>query len=276
MCRWAAYAGAPIFLEEIISRPGHSLIHQSHGATQCHSSINADGFGVAWYGDRPEPGLYRDVLPAWSDPNLRSLTAQVKSGLFLAHVRASTGTATSRNNCHPFVHGVWSFMHNGQVGGYEQFRRDADMMIPDGFYVARKGATDSEALFLVALAEGLDSDPRGALERASARFIAVAKAKGAAPHLRMTAALSDGKRLYAVRYATDDAAPSLYYRWSETRGGMAVVSEPLEAEEGGWTEISSNTFCTFDGADVQVEAFLPCKLVYRYIGDGAGRPLAAE
>ena len=94
MCRWAAYIGAPIFLEEIISRPGHSLIHQSHCATQCHSAINADGFGVAWYGDRDEPGLYRDVLPAWSDPNLRSLTAQVKSGLFLAHVRASTGTAT--------------------------------------------------------------------------------------------------------------------------------------------------------------------------------------
>ena len=67
MCRWAAYTGAPIFLEEIISRPGHSLIHQSHGATQCHSAINADGFGVAWYGQRPEPGLYRDVLPAWSD-----------------------------------------------------------------------------------------------------------------------------------------------------------------------------------------------------------------
>ena len=119
MCRWAAYTGAPIFLEEIVSRPGHSLIHQSHCATQCHTAINADGFGIAWYGARPEPGLFRDVLPAWSDPNLKSLTAQVQSHLFLAHVRASTGTATSRNNCHPFTHGRWSFMHNGQVGGYD-------------------------------------------------------------------------------------------------------------------------------------------------------------
>jgi predicted glutamine amidotransferase len=260
MCRWAAYAGDAIFLEEIISRPRHSLIHQSHHATQCHTATNADGFGVAWYGDRAEPGLYRDVLPAWSDPNLRSLTAQVKSGLFLAHVRASTGTATSRNNCHPFVHGAWSFMHNGQIGGYEAFRRDADMMIPDALYPARKGATDSEALFLVALAEGLQDDPRGALERASARFISLARAKGAAPYLRMTAALSDGKRLYAVRYATDEAAPSLYYRWSATRGGMAVVSEPLEAEEEGWCEVPTASFCTFDGADVVVEPFLPCRL----------------
>jgi len=81
MCRWAAYTGAPIFLEEIISRPGHSLIHQSHCATQCHSAINADGFGVAWYGARTEPGLYRDVLPAWSDPNLKSLCRQIRSSL---------------------------------------------------------------------------------------------------------------------------------------------------------------------------------------------------
>jgi glutamine amidotransferase len=260
MCRWAAYTGQPIFLEEIISRPGHSLIHQSHCATQCHSAINADGFGVAWYGDRPEPGLFRDIMPAWSDPNLKSLTAQVKSRLFLAHVRASTGTATSRNNCHPFVHGVWSFMHNGQVGGYDAFRRDADMMIPDHLYPHRKGATDSEALFLAAVAEGLDEDPRGALERAAARFIRLAREKGAAPHLRMTAALSDGRRLYAVRYATDDAAPSLYYRWSDTRAGMAVVSEPLEDGEGGWTEVPTASFCAFEGQGVEVQDFLPCRL----------------
>jgi glutamine amidotransferase len=134
------------------------------------------------------------------------------------------------------------------------------MMIPDALYTARRGATDSEALFLVAIAEGLETDPKGALERAAARFIALARAKGAAPHLRLTAALSDGQRLYAVRYATDAAAPSLYHRWSDTRGGRAVVSEPLEAEEGGWQEVAASTFCTFDGATVTVEEFYPCRL----------------
>jgi predicted glutamine amidotransferase len=260
MCRWAAYTGAPIFLEEIVSRPGHSLIHQSHCATQCHTAINADGFGVAWYGEREEPGLYRDVMPAWSDPNLRSLTAQVKSGLFMAHVRASTGTATSRNNCHPFTWGRWTFMHNGQVGGYEAFRRDADMLIPDALYSSRKGATDSEALFLIAASEGLDHDPKGAMERAAAKLIALSRAKGAAPHLRLTGALSDGKRLYAMRYATDDLAPSLYHRWSETRQGTAVVSEPLEIGEGGWVEVPPYSFCTFDGQGVTIEEFYPCAL----------------
>ena len=262
MCRWAAYLGNPIYLEDIVSRPGHSLIHQSQCATQCHTAINADGFGIAWYGERAEPGLYRDVMPAWSDPNLKSLVGQVKSHLFLAHVRASTGTATSRNNCHPFTVGRWSFMHNGQVGGYDAFRRDAEMMIPDALYPHRKGATDSEALFLVALSEGLDSDPRGALERAAARFIALARAKGQGPHLRMSLALSDGSNLYAVRYASDDEpAPSLYYRWSDSRRGMAVVSEPLEDAEGDWTEVPGASFCTFAGAELTVQEFRPCRLL---------------
>ena len=131
MCRWAAWLGAPIFLSKVVSDPGHSLIEQSRQADQCKTTTNADGFGLAWYDARPEPGLYRDVFPAWSDPNLRALCAQVRSRLFLSHIRASTGTAISRNNCHPFVSGRWSFMHNGQIGGYDRFRRDADMMIPD-------------------------------------------------------------------------------------------------------------------------------------------------
>jgi glutamine amidotransferase len=257
MCRWAAYAGRPIFLEEIVSRPGHSLIRQSHGASECKTAINGDGFGLAWYGERDEPGLYRDTFPAWSDPNLRSLTAQVRSHLFLAHVRASTGTATSRNNCHPFAVGRWSFMHNGQVGGYDGFRRDADMMIPDALYPHRKGATDSEALFLVALAEGLDTDPAGALARAVARFEALSRRKGEAPHVRFTAALSDGERLYAVRYATDAHAPTLYHRWSDTRQGRAVVSEPLETGEDGWEEVPAGSLCVFEAERVTIQPFVP-------------------
>ena len=256
MCRWAAYVGQPVFIEDNVSRPGHSLVRQSHEAVECKSAINADGFGLAWYGERAEPGLFRDILPAWSDPNLASLTQQVKSRLFLAHVRASTGTATSRNNCHPFAVGRWTFMHNGQIGGYDRFRRDAEMMIPDALYAHRRGATDSEALFLVALGEGLDLDPKGALERATARMESLSRQKGAAPHFRMTAALSDGEKLYAVRYASDEHAPTLYHRWSDSRSGRAVVSEPLETGEC-WDAVPPGSFCTFDAGQVKIEPFAP-------------------
>jgi predicted glutamine amidotransferase len=257
MCRWAAYIGKPIFMEEVVSLPKHSLIHQSHCATECKTAINADGFGLAWYGDKPEPGQYRDVSPAWSDPNLKSLVRQVRSKLFLSHVRASTGTATSRNNCHPFTSKQWSFMHNGQIGGFETFRRAGDMMIPDEYYGERRGATDSEALFLVALSEGLNDDPRGALERATARFEALSRKLGTTPHIRLTAAFSDGEKLYAVRYASDDRAPTLYHRWSATHQGRAVVSEPLETDELDWQLVPPGTFCTFEGEGVKMEPFAP-------------------
>lgn len=256
MCRWAAYVGPAIFLEEVITRPGRSLIHQSLHAARGHTATNGDGFGVAWYGELEEPGLYRDILPAWSDCNLRSLSRQVRSGLFLAHVRASTGTATARANCHPFVVGRWSFMHNGQVGGYDALRRRAEMLIPDPLYAERRGNTDSEALFLVALAEGLDRDPKGALERAAGRIEALAREHGAAPFLRLTAALSDGVRLHAVRYASDDRAPTLFHRLSCSRGGRAVVSEPLEQDED-WAEVEPGSFVTFEGTEVRVEPFRP-------------------
>lgn len=257
MCRWAAYVGQPIFLEDIVSRPGHSLIRQSQGARRCHTPVNADGFGLAWYGERPEPGLYRDVMPAWSDPNLHSLVAQVRSGLFMAHVRASTGTATSRNNCHPFAWGRWSFMHNGQFGGYDTYRRDADAMIPDALYPHRRGATDSEALFLIALGEGLEHDPKGAMERAVARLTDLAMRRGCAPFVRATCAFSDGDRLYAIRHASDDQAPSLYHRWSDRRQGRAVVSEPLETEETDWSEVPPDSFCVFDRDAMTVQPFAP-------------------
>ncbi|MTH64944.1 class II glutamine amidotransferase [Paracoccus shanxieyensis] len=260
MCRWAAYIGRPIYLEDVICRPGHSLVRQSHGAQRCHTAVNADGVGLAWYGDRPEPGQYRDVMPAWSDSNLRSLTATLKSHLFLAHVRASTGTATSRNNCHPFVVGKWSFMHNGQFGGYDSYRRHADALIPDDYYQHRKGATDSEALFLMALAEGLETDPAAAMSRATAKFETLARDRGTAPHVRLTAAFSDGQRLYALRYASDDHAPTLYHRWSDTRGGRAVVSEPLESDEEGWQEIPAQSFCVFQGDSLTVTPFNPAAL----------------
>ena len=185
MCRWAAYIGDPLYIEELLVRPGHSLVDQAQNATECKTSINADGVGIAWYGTRPEPGLYRDVHPAWSDPNLQAIARQVRSSLFLCHVRASTGTATSRNNCHPFVSGRWSFMHNGQVGGFDRFRRRADFLIPDALYNDRKGATDSEVLFLLALAYGMDRDPQKALAQATRELVLLSCRYGAPPHLRL-------------------------------------------------------------------------------------------
>ena len=42
MCRWAAYRGDPLYLEELVSSPAHSLIEQSHCATRAKTATNGD------------------------------------------------------------------------------------------------------------------------------------------------------------------------------------------------------------------------------------------
>ena len=88
MCRWLAYCGSPIHLDSLILELENSLINQSRHALQSAAVTNGDGFGIGWYGDRPEPGLFRDFQPAWNDENLRSISSQIRSGLFFAHVRS--------------------------------------------------------------------------------------------------------------------------------------------------------------------------------------------
>lgn len=244
MCRWAAYFGPETFLEDIISCPCHSLVAQSHDAHEAKTRTNGDGFGVAWYGNRTEPGLYRDILPAWSDQNLHSLARQIRSRLFLAHVRASTGGLTSRSNCHPFVSGRWSFMHNGQIGNFERLRRRLESHLSDDVYNQKHGATDSELIFLLLLEFGLDGDPVGAMQRMVSVVVEEAKRAGVPPFLRLTAAFSEGHQLYAIRYATDAFAPTLYTATLAPSSGICVVSEPLDGEAANWMAVPANSFVT--------------------------------
>ena len=95
------------------------------------------------------------------------------------------------------------------------------------------------------------------MERAVARLTDLAMRRGTAPFVRAACAFSDGRRLYAIRHASDDHAPSLFHRWSRTRNGRAVVSEPLETDENDWTEVPPGSFCIFDGDSVTVQPFLP-------------------
>jgi glutamine amidotransferase len=235
MCRWIAYRGEPILMEQLVAAPDHSLIFQSQHALESRASTNGDGFGVGWFGERAEPGLYREIRPAWSDENLRSICAQVRSRLFFAHVRASTGTASTRANCHPFVRGQRMFMHNGQIGDYGLIKRRLEDLIPDGIYASRDGTTDSEAIFLAAHAYGLEDDPVGAIGRTLARIKAMMDEAGARDPLRFTAALTDGRDLYAFRYASDDEPPSLY--WQRRDDALIVVSEPLDGDRPRWHEV---------------------------------------
>jgi predicted glutamine amidotransferase len=237
MCRWIAYRGEPIALEHYVTEPAHSLISQSIRALESTASTNGDGFGLGWYGTHPEPGLYREIRPAWSDENLRYLCRHLHSHLFFAHVRAATGTPITRQNCHPFACGSWLFMHNGFVGSWSRLRRRVEAMIPDSVYPSRVGTTDSEAIFLAMIGAGL-ADPVAAAEKTLGWLTDLVNEDGATESLRFTAALGNGHDLFAFRYAVNDDANTLYYRESKT--GIVVVSEPLDDDHRNWTAVPPN------------------------------------
>ena len=48
MCRWLAYSGSPIRLEELLVKRDRSLIDQSLHSRQGATPTNGDGFGVGW------------------------------------------------------------------------------------------------------------------------------------------------------------------------------------------------------------------------------------
>jgi glutamine amidotransferase len=237
MCRWIAYRGETTALEQYVTEPVHSLITQSLRALESTAGTNGDGFGLGWYGDHPEPGLYRETRPAWSDENLRYLCRHLHSHLFFAHVRAATGTAVTRQNCHPFACGRWMFMHNGFVGSWNRLRRKVEGLIPDYLYPSRLGTTDSEAVFLAMVGAGLDQDPVGATRHVLQALCGLVNENGLRERMRFTVALANGRDLFAFRFSENDTANTLYYRASGDE--VIVVSEPID-KEPDWKEVPSN------------------------------------
>ena len=226
MCRLAAYLGEPLFLEELIATPRHSLMRQSLRAEEAKMQTNGDGCGIGWYGERSEPGVYREALPAWSDDNLMALSQTLRSRLFFAHVRAATAGANSRQNCHPFRHANYLFMHNGQVGGYAGLRRTMESWLPDALYAERRGATDSELLFLLVMARLQHGEPVvDAVLSVLDATVALMQSRGIEQPLRFAATLSDGQQLWAFRIASDNKPPTLYLQTCAS--GSIVASEPL-------------------------------------------------
>ncbi len=241
MCRLVAYVGNSIPLENIIVKPENSLLEQSQDAQEAKLAVNGDGFGIAWYDGPGAPGLYKDVLPAWSDANLPSICRMVKSELFIAHVRASTFGTTSRENCHPFTFDNWSFAHNGGIGNFALIRRKVENLLMDDHYNARRGCTDSELFFLLLLTNGLQQDAKLAIEKTIKQVTQLARDNNAlSSPIRLTGVISDGTRIFGFRHASDDKSPSLYLSGCLDHGGRAIASEPLHDTSDAWQGITEN------------------------------------
>jgi glutamine amidotransferase len=273
MCRWMAYSGSPILLDELLYKPAHSLIDQSLNAKLGPHTTNGDGFGVGWYGEGKAPILYKGVDPIWNDRNMREIAPQIRSHLMFAHIRAATGAPVQHSNCHPFRHGQWLWMHNGQISGYREMKREMILAIDPALYPEIEGSTDTETFFFLALTLGLEADPPGAVERAVGVIEQAAGARGIEHPMRMSLAVSDGANLWAFRYASIGEPPSLFYSSrtetlreqypdvpimrSLSDDSRLVVSEPLGDLEGAWNEVPASQLALIQQGQHELGPFTP-------------------
>lgn len=172
MCRWLAYSGTPVRLEELLYSPMHSLIDQGLHSRLGATTTNGDGFGVGWYGIGERPGVFRSV----------------------------------------------------------------------------------------ALTFGLEHDPLAALERTVGFIEGLARERGIEDPVQASFGVSDGESLWAVRYASDGSARSLFVSADPERtrhlhpenprlarlspDDRLVVSEPFSDLPGVWDPVPEETALT--------------------------------
>jgi glutamine amidotransferase len=199
VCRWMAYSGEPILAEDLLFRPVHSLIDQSLHSRLGATTTNGDGFGIGWYGAGASPAVFKNIEPAWNDRNLREICGQLRTSLFFAHVRASTGTPVQRSNCHPFRHGRWLWMHNGALRGFRDIERELLLAVDPSLFPDIEGSTDSEVLFFLSLTFGLFDDPITAVARAVGFVEDVGHRHDIDHPVQMTVATTNGESIWVFR-----------------------------------------------------------------------------
>ena len=166
-------------------------------------------------------------------------------------------------------------MHNGYVGDFDVIRRDLMWAIDPELFAGIVGSTDTEVVFRLALTFGLEDDPIGALERTVGLIEATATRCGVAPMVQGTFGVSDGSSLWAVRYATEGRARSLFASadvdslhelypekkmWfaRATSNDRLIASEPFSDLPGVWHEIDeSSAVIVRSGGVLEHEPFRP-------------------
>lgn len=276
MCRWLAYSGSPVLLEDLLYRPEHSLIVQSMHATMGAETTNGDGFGVGWYDGSDSgaaPGVFRSTEPAWNDRNLREISRHIRSPRIFAHIRAAIGSPVQQTNCHPFRQGRWLFMHNGYLDGHSAMKRDLAFAVDPSLFAEIEGTTDTEMLFFLALTFGLQEDPPSAVSRAVGLVEEAGRRHGYEFPVQMTLATTDGETTWAFRYSTEGSSRSLFHstdvatmrrQYPENPAlhllsddSRIVVSEPLGGLRGAWREVPESTCVVIHGGEEELRPFMP-------------------
>jgi glutamine amidotransferase len=258
MCRLAAYLGAPLSPAHLVFDGSHSLYKQSWAPRQLLAgTVNADGYGIVWYAEG-RPARLAEMRPIWYDTDLRSMLDSVSSGCLLAGLRnRSAGIPLDRSGVRPLVYEKWSFMLNGFVPDFRlRHMRELREQLRDDLYSELRGSSDSETLFLQAMAAVRDGATLPEALTGVAKAVHDRIGRDAEAQLNMV--LSDGKTIAAVRTGTALATNSLYFakRPPFAPEGIVLASEPLD-DGAVWEPVDGHSWIEIGpGAEMRGEELL--------------------
>lgn len=273
MCRFIAYLGRPIIVDELLLKPVNSLVHQSYGAEEMSQTLNGDGFGLGWYvhSISERPGLFRSISPAWNNDNLLYNAPLIQTDCMFAHVRAATEGAISEANSQPFHYQQFLMMHNGIVPQFSKIKRRLLSLLSDELFLWVKGQTDSEHIFALLMQHLKDMRGSAAVLTAEQIRVGFQKTFDVVQELKQEAGIThdvstfnmmitDGYRIFGTRFSSDPERESqtLYYsrgskftckngacsmmRNESGDQAVLIVSEKLNKREEEWTAIPHNFF----------------------------------
>jgi gamma-glutamyl hercynylcysteine S-oxide hydrolase len=223
VCRHLAYLGPPCSPAELMFDAVHSLRHQSYAPADMRGggTVNADGFGLAWYGEDGTPVRYRRATPLWTDQDVPALAGSVRAPAFVAAVRNGTvGMPVTEAACAPFLDGRWSFSHNGLVTGWPGSLAALGGKLPVTELLTLEAPTDSAVLWAL-----LRDRLRAGEDPLEATADLIGRVARAAPGSRLNFLLTDGEVLVGTAWTH-----ALSVR--ETGDAVVVASEPPDTEPG--------------------------------------------
>lgn len=275
MCRFLIYKGDDVLLADLITRPEHSLIHQSYHSKEREEPLNGDGFGLGWYNRRylDTPCRFTSITPAWSNRNLARIADSIYSTCVFAHIRAATGgLAVTELNCHPFQYQRILWMHNGYVAGFNKLKRPIQNLLSDEAFNHLQGTGDSEHCFMLFLTYWLEAPEysvksyRRAFDKLFKTLKKLAKKYKITEPSHYNFALTDGDNVITMRKSSNDEEEpnSLYYTrclhyhceqgepvfdHNSIDNCIIISSEPLSHNRSQWHEVPSGKMLIVDKDD---------------------------
>jgi len=218
MCRFAAYLGEPVLIEDLLYGPDGALVRQVVDP-ELMSMLNLGGFGLAaWDPGSPDPRrplTYRvPTLPNF-DRNLRVLAGKVRAGALVAHVRGvlyDSREGVGSHNIHPFLFEGASFAlaQNGDLYDFGRMRYDLLEHIDPQLAGLIEGTTDTEWVYALVLSQLEDpflpigpEEAARAVERTLEILRELRGRRGIATQSPVNLVLIDGTWMLATRYAYD-------------------------------------------------------------------------